>query len=104
MKISEFARQAGVTIKAVRYYEQLGLLAPSRMGNGYREYTEEQVHIAREIRALATVGIPPAQAGPAEDLRRGAGASRAQPGLSLRSLRRPRDAARCARLRHRHSS
>lgn len=67
MKISEFARQAGVSIKAVRYYEQLGLLAPSRLGNGYREYTQEQVHIAREVRALAAVGIPPSQARPFVD-------------------------------------
>ncbi|SLH37964.1 MerR family transcriptional regulator [Mycobacteroides abscessus] len=64
MKISEFARRTGTSIKAVRYYEQLGLLSPLRLGNGYRDYSEEHVRVAREIRTLSAIGIPPSQAGP----------------------------------------
>jgi DNA-binding transcriptional MerR regulator len=37
MRIGELARQAGVTAKAVRYYESLGLIAPRRLANGYRD-------------------------------------------------------------------
>ncbi|MEV4436554.1 MerR family transcriptional regulator [Streptomyces sp. NPDC049585] len=58
MRISELARRAGVTTKAVRYYESLGLLAPERLANGYRDYTQEDVRLAREIRALSGLGIP----------------------------------------------
>jgi peroxiredoxin/DNA-binding transcriptional MerR regulator len=64
VKISELARKAGVTTKAVRYYEQLGLLVPSRAGNGYRVFSEDDAEAVREIQSLAAAGIPPAKAGP----------------------------------------
>ncbi|GGY01400.1 MerR family transcriptional regulator [Streptomyces hiroshimensis] len=58
MRISELARRAGVTTKAVRYYESLGLITPGRLANGYRDYDENDVRLAREIRALRRLGIP----------------------------------------------
>ncbi|MGW6500635.1 MerR family transcriptional regulator [Nonomuraea angiospora] len=58
MRISELARRAGVTTKAVRYYESLGLLTPERLANGYRDYDEHDVRLTREIRALGNLGIP----------------------------------------------
>ncbi|MFF8729201.1 MerR family transcriptional regulator [Streptomyces sp. NPDC015171] len=58
MKISELARRAGATTKAVRYYESLGLITPERLANGYRTYTEDDVRLVREIRALQRLGIP----------------------------------------------
>ena len=64
MRISELADQAGVTVKAVRYYERLGLVSPARLGNGYREYGDDHVRVVREIRELAATGIPPGKARP----------------------------------------
>ncbi|TVZ84198.1 MerR family transcriptional regulator [Streptomyces sp. BK340] len=58
MKIGELARRAGVTIKAVRYYESLGLITPRRLANGYRDYDEDDVRMVREIRTLGSLGIP----------------------------------------------
>ncbi|KOT99272.1 peroxiredoxin [Streptomyces rimosus subsp. pseudoverticillatus] len=58
MRIGELARRAGVTTKAVRYYESLGLLAPVRLANGYRDYDEHDVRLTQEIRALCRLGIP----------------------------------------------
>ncbi|MFJ5972980.1 redoxin family protein [Streptomyces sp. NPDC093060] len=58
MKIGELAGRAGVTIKAVRYYESLGLITPRRLANGYRDYDEDDVRMVREIRALGSLGIP----------------------------------------------
>ena len=47
MMIGELAKDAGVTTKAVRYYESLGLLAPDRLANGYRDYTAHHVRVVR---------------------------------------------------------
>jgi peroxiredoxin/DNA-binding transcriptional MerR regulator len=58
LKISALARRAGVTTKAVRYYESLRLITPGRLANGYRNYGEEDVRRVREIRALSRLGIP----------------------------------------------
>jgi peroxiredoxin/DNA-binding transcriptional MerR regulator len=58
MRISELARQAGTTTKAVRYYESLGLITPERLPNGYRDYGEDDVRLVREIRTLHRLGIP----------------------------------------------
>ena len=40
MHIKELAEQAGVTVKAVRYDETRGLIAPRRATNGYRTYDD----------------------------------------------------------------
>lgn len=64
MKIGELAQRAEVSVKALRYYEQLGLLTPQRRPNGYREYDESDLRTVAEIRELAQIGIPPAKAGP----------------------------------------
>lgn len=58
MRIGDAARKAGATVKAVRYYEALGLVAPVRLGNGYRDYDEHDVRVIREIRTLSRLGIP----------------------------------------------
>jgi peroxiredoxin/DNA-binding transcriptional MerR regulator len=64
MHISELARRSGVTQKAVRYYERLGLIEPSRAANGYREYDDDHVRAVVEIRTLSEIGISPARARP----------------------------------------
>ncbi|ARZ69947.1 hypothetical protein SMD11_4341 [Streptomyces albireticuli] len=58
MRIGDLARRAGVTTKAVRYYESLGLITPGRLANGYRDYAEGDVRLVREIRNLGQLGIP----------------------------------------------
>lgn len=40
MKIGEVARQAGIPIDTVRYYERNGLLLPARQASGYRDYRD----------------------------------------------------------------
>lgn len=56
MRIGELARQAGVEVQTVRYYEREGLLAaPSRTASGYRAYGPghlERLNFVRHCRSL----------------------------------------------------
>lgn len=45
-------------MKALRYYESLGLVTPTRLRNGYRDYSEDDVRLVREVRLLNELGIP----------------------------------------------
>lgn len=64
MGIGELAAKSATTVKAVRYYEQLGLVTPEREANGYRLYSGHDLRIVREIRELAQHGITPAKVKP----------------------------------------
>jgi peroxiredoxin/DNA-binding transcriptional MerR regulator len=64
MRIGELATRAQVSIKAVRYYEQLGLVQPERSSNGYRDYSDRDLRVVSEIRALSGFGISPGRAAP----------------------------------------
>lgn len=61
---SRAASRAGVTIKALRYYEQKGLVTPERTTNGYRDYSERDVRLVTEIRALMALGMAPQETRP----------------------------------------
>jgi len=58
MKINEAEQTIGITKKNIRFYEQEGLLTPSRSSNGYRDYTEEDVTTLRRIKLLRKLDIP----------------------------------------------
>ncbi|AIY00120.1 peroxidoxin containing protein [Arthrobacter sp. PAMC 25486] len=64
MLIGELAAKSATTIKAVRYYELLGLVVPKRQCNGYRHYSDDDLRKVQEIRELAQHGINPAKAKP----------------------------------------
>ncbi|MDX1520437.1 MAG: MerR family transcriptional regulator [Anaerolineae bacterium] len=56
MFIQELSRRTGVSTKAIRYYESIGLLAPpQRAANNYRVYTAEAVEKLRFIAAARTL-------------------------------------------------
>lgn len=70
---SEAARRLGVSAKALRLYEQRGLVAPVRSAAGWRAYGPEQMARAAEIAVLRALGLSLAQvarvlAGDARDL------------------------------------
>jgi DNA-binding transcriptional MerR regulator len=51
MTIGQLSRRVGITPRAVRYYERIGLLTPSgRTASGYRLYTEAEVERLAFIR------------------------------------------------------
>ncbi len=58
MRIGELARATGVSARALRHYEQAGLLASRREANGYRVYDPERSVVrVRNIRQLLDVGL-----------------------------------------------
>ncbi|MDE5589871.1 MAG: MerR family transcriptional regulator, partial [Acetatifactor sp.] len=58
MKINEVEQTVGITKKNIRFYEQEGLLTPSRSTNGYREYSPEDVRTLQQIKLLRRLDIP----------------------------------------------
>lgn len=62
LTISQLASYAGVTVRAVRHYHQVGLLPePERDHSGYRSYGAKAVADLIKIRTLADAGVPLAQ-------------------------------------------
>lgn len=59
MRSSELARLAGVSVRTLRHYHQVGVLAePERSSNGYRHYDVHDLIRLLRIRRLAALGIP----------------------------------------------
>jgi len=56
MRIGEVARESGVSVDTVRFYERVGVLtAPERTASGYRVYepgTIERIQLTRELQAI----------------------------------------------------
>ncbi|GHF87917.1 hypothetical protein GCM10018790_76740 [Kitasatospora xanthocidica] len=57
MRIGELARATGATVRALRHYEQAGLIGSEREPNGYRDYGGPAVVRVRNIRALVGAGL-----------------------------------------------
>lgn len=59
LNIGEFARLAGVSVRMLRHYDQLGLLRPHRVDphTGYRSYTAAQLDRANHLVALKDLGF-----------------------------------------------
>ncbi|AUY51480.1 MerR family transcriptional regulator [Streptomyces sp. CB01881] len=60
LAIGEFARRSRLSLKALRLYDRLGLLAPARVDpdTGYRFYGAGQVEQARQIALLRRLDMP----------------------------------------------
>lgn len=53
MKISEFSKRAGISIKTLLHYDKIGLLKPSsKSDSGYRVYCEEDFLKLQQITTL----------------------------------------------------
>lgn len=59
LTIGHAAAFAGVTVKTVRHYHRLGLVAePQRDSSGYRRYGSDELLRLVQVRALATASVP----------------------------------------------
>jgi len=58
MRIGEVASRSGLSTKAIRYYEDIGLLPPpERSASGYREYAATVLDRLAFVRAAQAVGL-----------------------------------------------
>lgn len=57
MNISDVARQSGIPVKTIRYYEDIGLISPSRSANGYRAFVSSDLHKLAFIGRARSLGF-----------------------------------------------
>ncbi|MEU1731179.1 MerR family DNA-binding transcriptional regulator [Streptosporangium sp. NPDC020145] len=63
MKIGELARETGVSVRLLRYYEEQSLLTSHRSASGHRHYTAEVPTVVGHIRTIL-----PCIEGPSPDI------------------------------------
>jgi len=64
MNIGRAAALSGVSAKAIRYYESIGLIRPAiRAGNGYRDFDAQDVHVLRFVHRARSLGFSVAEVG-----------------------------------------
>jgi DNA-binding transcriptional MerR regulator len=64
-RIGELAQHAGVTVRALHHYDELGLLTPSeRTNGGHRLYAAADVERLYRLLALRSLGLPLEEIGP----------------------------------------
>ncbi|HEY8308423.1 MAG TPA: MerR family transcriptional regulator [Lapillicoccus sp.] len=62
VRIGDVARRTGLTVRTLRYYEEIGLLQPSeRLAGGHRVYGEDDIRRLHRVNLLRHVGVPLAQ-------------------------------------------
>lgn len=59
MNIGEAAKQTGISVKMLRYYEEIGLVRPAlRTYSGYRLYQDKDIVTLRFVRRARDLGFP----------------------------------------------
>lgn len=49
MRINEVAKLTGVSARTLQYYDEIGLLIPEKLDNGYRDYSDENLDKLQKI-------------------------------------------------------
>lgn|SRR5690606_6613479 len=57
MNVGQVARDAGLPSKTIRYYDEIGLVSPDRARNGYRSYSEDDVHRLSFLKRARNLGF-----------------------------------------------
>ncbi|WP_397452778.1 MerR family transcriptional regulator [Pseudomonas sp. NA-150] len=63
MRIGDVAKCTGVSVDALRFYEEKGLIKPQRTANGYRLYPQETVQLVGYIKLAQQLGFSLAEIG-----------------------------------------
>lgn len=57
MNVGDAAQRSGLPSKTIRYYEDIGLIAPDRAANGYRSYSDDDIHRLAFLRRARGLGF-----------------------------------------------
>ncbi|MFC1708321.1 MerR family transcriptional regulator [Planctomycetota bacterium] len=57
LKVSELAKSAGVSVRTLHYYEEIGLLKPARTSAGHRRYGIAAIERLQQILSLRQLGF-----------------------------------------------
>lgn len=58
-KVGELAKLAGLTVRTLRYYDQIGLFSPSgHTDSGHRIYIESDIAQLQQVLSLKELGLP----------------------------------------------
>lgn len=57
MNIGTAADRSGLPAKTIRYYEEIGLIEPARAGNGYRDYSGDDIHRLAFLKRARNLGF-----------------------------------------------
>jgi DNA-binding transcriptional MerR regulator len=57
MRIGELAARTGVSVRALRYYEEKGVLSPARTASGYRVFGEPDIATVLHVQTLLAAGL-----------------------------------------------
>jgi phosphoribosylaminoimidazole-succinocarboxamide synthase len=59
--VGELAHRAGVSVRTLHHYDEIGLVSPTRSAAGHRRYTEPDVARLTQVVALRSLGLPLAE-------------------------------------------
>lgn len=57
MLINEIAKSCNITKKAVQYYVEQGLLVPNVLENGYKDFSEQDVEVLKQVVLYRKLGL-----------------------------------------------
>lgn len=57
MNVGQASQRSGLPTKTIRFYEEIGLIAPQRASNGYRDYSTDEVHLLSFLRRARGLGF-----------------------------------------------
>lgn len=57
MNIGAAAERSNLPAKTIRYYEEIALVTPTRAANGYRDYSDKDVHRLRFLQRSRSLGF-----------------------------------------------
>ena len=57
MRLNEVIKQVDLSKRTIKFYEEKGLLKTKRYSNGYRNYTDKDISLLKEISSYRKMGI-----------------------------------------------